>query len=116
MIQTVQECPIERSELAIDMTGTERTYVGANFSGRIPHSDNLDITRNKRLALPLLPVKDKPGISVTGNKFWKSSKGSNDFSIFDRLIVSEDLQNTIGRSCHEERLVILVDVPDFVDL
>lgn len=42
------------------------TYVGADFSCSIPHSDDLDIARNESLALTLLPVQHKSGISIAG--------------------------------------------------
>ena len=91
------------------------TYVGANFGGRVPHSDNFHITRNQRFALTLLPIKNKPSIPITRNEFWQSSEGSYNFGLFGRLIIPEKLENSIRRTCHQERLVIFVDISNLVD-
>jgi hypothetical protein len=56
----------------------------------------------------LLPIKHQAGIFVTRLQVCERSKGRDQLDVARGLVTSEDLNNAIGRTSHEEGLVILV--------
>lgn len=92
------------------------TYIRADFSSCVPNSNNFHVTCDQGFSLPLLPVKHQPGVSIAWNELRQCPEGCNYFDILCGLIVAKELEHAIGGSGQQKRLVVLIDVSDFVDL
>lgn len=92
------------------------TYVGADFGGCIPYSNHLHITGYQGFTLSLLPVENQSSVPVTRDEFRQSPKGRDDLSLPGRFVVAKHLENPIRGPRHQERLVILINIPDLINL
>jgi hypothetical protein len=90
-------------------------YRGADFCASIPHTDRSDITSHQNLTATLLPVKYKASTPIASLKVCQGPERSEKLDILRRFVVAEEFDNSIRRSCHEERLVVLIDEPDLGD-
>lgn len=92
------------------------TYIRADLSSCVPHPNNFHVTCDEGFSLPLLPIKHKPGVSIAWNELRQCPEGCHYFDVLCGLIVAKELEDTIGGSGQQKRLVVLIDVSDFVDL
>ena len=92
-----------------------RAYVGAYLSSCIPNSNDFDIAGDEKLALSLLPVQNQTGILIARHNVTESSESRYDLDLLLRFVVTEDANNTVRRSGHQQSLIVFIDEPRLVD-
>jgi len=95
--------------------GWRRFYVGADFGGCIPYSDDFDISSYQQLTLALLPVQYKPCVFVAGDQICQCAESGHQLDTLFRFVVSEDLNHTVGRARQQQSVVVFIDESRFID-
>ena len=66
---------------AADVLILGNSYIGADLGSCVPHFDDFDIARYKKLALTLLPVENEPGILVAWYQIRQCTESGDQFNI-----------------------------------